>query len=230
MGWTSCHAYENYRNGKPYIDRKVECDRIFNDNMVTYTKPCQIIGKFEVLKSSMVGSTYYAAVKRTKFATEIEPEESIVFAAICLTSTDMKSYYNFSYKDMDETCGPYECKCPVGILKLLTPTDNEYANEWRQACWNYHNKKKKLPNDISNLRVGSKVKFTANGIEFIMRKEYGCAHIRNGVVKRIDTIWTNGYNRATTRCIKSWGYEVLHEATKEEEKVLREQKLANVHI
>lgn len=89
-------------------------------------------------------------------------------------------------------------------------------------------KRKKNTNDISKLRVGSKVKFVANGREYIMRKEYGCVHLYNNKVKRIDTRWTNGINRATTRCIKSWGCEVLHAATKEEEKVLREQRLKNV--
>lgn len=231
MGWTSYNANVNYRNGKPYIDRKEECDKIFNDDMVsgTYPDKYEKIGKFEVLKSAMVGSTYYAAVKRTKFSTETDPEESIVFAAICLTSTNMKDYYNFAYKDMDETCGPCECKCPKSILDLLSPTDNEYAKEWRKACYEYH-ESNKAKDDISNLRVGSKVKFVSNGIEYIMRKEYGCAHFRNGKLQRIDSRWTNGINKATTRCIKSWGYEILHAATKEEEKILREQKLANVHI
>jgi hypothetical protein len=39
---------------------------------------------------------------------------------------------------MDETCGPYEKKCPLSILNLLTPTDNEWANEWRKQCRAYN--------------------------------------------------------------------------------------------
>lgn len=155
MGWTSYCAPIQYKNGKPYIDRKAECDKLFNDIMVSNSN--EKIGEFKVLKSSMVGSTYYAAVKRTKFATETEPEDSIVFAAICLTSTNLKDYYNFSYKDMDETCGPYKYDCPKGILDLLTPTDSEWANNWRQKC--YENlKKKKDPNALSSLPVGTVIK------------------------------------------------------------------------
>ena len=131
MGWTS-YCASHYKNGK--VDRKAECDNIFNGDMVSWSEDHKVIGRYEVLKSSMVGSTYYAAVKRTKFATETEPELSRVFAAICLTSTNIKDYYNFSYKDMDESCGPYQCDCPKGILDLLSPTENEYALQWRQAC------------------------------------------------------------------------------------------------
>ena len=167
MGWTS-YAATHYKNGK--IDRKAECDNIFNDNMVTWDDSHKVIGKYEVLKSSMVGSTYYAAVKKTKFATETEPEKSIIFAAVCLTSTNMKDYYNFSYKDMDETCGPYQCDCPKGILDLLTPTDSEFANNWRERC--YANlEKKKDKNSLSKLPIGSVIKYTDhNGKEITLYK------------------------------------------------------------
>ena len=79
MGWTSYHVAPIYKNGKQFIDRKAECDRLFNCSMVNN------LGKYEVLKSSMVGSTYYAAVKITTFATETEPEKVDVFAGIVLT-------------------------------------------------------------------------------------------------------------------------------------------------
>lgn len=157
MGWTSYRAETQYKNGRYVVDRKAECDKIFNDDMVSWGDEHKVIGKFEVLKSSMVGSTYYAAVKRTKFATETEPELSQVFAAICLTSTNMKDYFNFAYKDMDESCGPYQCDCPKGILDLLSPTENEYANEWRKQC--YENlAKKKNPNAFNKLPVGTRIK------------------------------------------------------------------------
>jgi hypothetical protein len=43
-------------------------------------------------------------------------------------------WYNFHYKYVDETMGPNESDCPAKILDLLTPTDSEYANEWRSRC------------------------------------------------------------------------------------------------
>lgn len=169
MGWTSYHAATKYKNGKIIIDRKEECDKIFNQDMVTFNSD-KVIGKFKVLKSAMVGSTYYAAVKRITFATKDKPEDSIVFAAVCLTSTNAKKYYNFSYKDMDETCGPYQYNCPQSILSLLTPTDNKYANEWRKACFEAL-KQKRDRVSLGSLPVGSEIKYTKyDGTEIILVK------------------------------------------------------------
>ena len=157
MGWTSYCAETKYKNGRRYIDRKAECDHIFNSDMVTWDDDHKKIGRYEVLKSAMVGSTYYAAIKQTKFATETEPELTRVFGMVCLTSVDMKEYFNFSYKDMDETMGPYKYDCPKGILDLLDPIDSEYANEWRKQCYENHAKKKN-PSGFSKLPVGTIIK------------------------------------------------------------------------
>ena len=126
MGWTSYHA-THYKNGK--IDRKAECDAMWNDDP-----------NFEVLKSSMVGRIYYAAIKRN----------ATVFGVVFITSTDAKDYFNFSYKDMDETVGPYRYDCPKSILDVLSPTDNEYAKEWRRKCYEKI-EKQKSPNALSKL-------------------------------------------------------------------------------
>lgn len=157
MGWTSYHVEPTYKKGKQFIDRKSECDNLFNSDAVSW-ETNKTIGKYEVLKSSMVGSTYYAAVKKTIFATETKLEDIKVFAAVTLTSVNNKDYFNFAYKDMDETCGPFECNCPKGILDLLTPTDSEYANDWRKRC--YENlKKKNSPNSLNNLPIGSVIRY-----------------------------------------------------------------------
>lgn len=154
MGWTEYHA-THYKNGK--VDRKAECDGIFSDDMVTWDDDHKVIGKYEVLKSSMVGSTYYAAIKKTKFATETEPELTAVFGLVCLTSTNNKQYFNFAYKDMDESMGPFQYDCPKGILDLLDPTEYECAQEWRKKC--YENlAKKKNPNGFNKLPVGTVIK------------------------------------------------------------------------
>lgn len=163
MGWTSYHA-EHYKNGK--IDRKAECDAYFLEGLNR--------GYYDVLKSSMVGSTYYAAVKPLKkyggkdengntIAIDIPVEEQRVFAVVFLTSTDRKDYFDFSYKDMSEDMGPYQCDCPKSILDLLSPTDNENANEWRKICYQNHEEKKNKKNNTnstSRLPVGSVIKVT----------------------------------------------------------------------
>ena len=139
MGWTSYHVEPMYDIGRQYINRKAECDRLFS-NVTRDSTEREV--DYEVLKSAMVGRTYYAAVKRTIYATETEPERSEVFAAVVVTSTNMGYYHNFMYNAMDETVGPCEHKCPKSILDLLTPTENEYAKEWRQRCYEYRAKTK----------------------------------------------------------------------------------------
>jgi len=77
-----------------------------------------------------------------------------VVALVCLLDYVPNDYYNFGYKDMDETMGPYEDECPEKILKLLTPTDYEYANDWRNRCWeNIRKNKARL-----NLKPGMKIR------------------------------------------------------------------------
>ena len=61
---------------------------------------------------------------------------------------------------MDETCGPYNCDCPKAILDLLTPTDSEWANKWRQACRETLANKAK-PNALNKLPIGTVIKFIA---------------------------------------------------------------------
>lgn len=144
MGWTSYHAKHYTRRGE--IDRKSECDEVFTENGEN--------GKWEVLKSSMHGSTYYAAVRRTR-----PSGESYVFAAVCLTSVDSSDYFDFSYKDMDESMGPYSYDCPLSILDLLSPTENEYALAWRERC----RSKAKSRNSLSNLPIGTTIEFEFAG-------------------------------------------------------------------
>lgn len=145
MGWTCYHV-------DPDFDRKDEMDRKYNwENEHR---------RVRVLKSSLVGSTYYAALE----VEDLDCGEKYVSAAVCLTSMNNRDYYNFGYKDMGETMGPNEAKCPVGILKLLTPTDDEYALAWRERCWKYH-ESKKSPNALKNLPYGTEIRFKWGGRE-----------------------------------------------------------------
>jgi len=69
----------------------------------------------------------------------------VVVAIVCLLDYVPNDPYNFGYKDMEECCGPYEAECPERILRLLTPTESEWAQKWRDACWkNLANKKVRL--------------------------------------------------------------------------------------
>ena len=78
-----------------------------------------------------------------------------VFAVVCLLHYKPNEYYNIGYKDMEESEGPYYYNCPERILKLLTPTTNEYALRWRQKCWERIERRKSM----SRLTQGDVIEF-----------------------------------------------------------------------
>jgi hypothetical protein len=82
--------------------------------------------KFTVLDIAMknFGKVAYIAIRN-----EETKEVSAVVWLLDYTRGQM------GYKDIDENMGPCECDCPERILKLLTPTDYEYARNWRQRCY-----------------------------------------------------------------------------------------------
>jgi len=69
-----------------------------------------------------------------------------VFVVVCLLSHRSKDYYNFGYKDMDETMGPYYFECPDRFLDQLTPTESENALNWRANCRTRNEKLRQLSN------------------------------------------------------------------------------------
>ena len=113
MGWTGCYGI------KTVSEKKRELDRQYDG------------GSIELVKSSMVGNTYYCAY-RVKKTGDIR-------AGVAIHHMNKGE---FCYKDMTESMGPCEDHCPESILKLLTPTDSEYAKEWRERCWKRIRQKK----------------------------------------------------------------------------------------
>jgi len=139
MGWTTHGARLYKANGD--VDRKAEMDNIIKK----YSK-----GKI-ILKSTMVGNIYYAAIRHN---------DNSVYAMVVITSVKKDE---FTYKSLSEFEGPLYYTCPLSILKLLTPTDDEYANKWREACYKYHAEKKALKNNpkaFANLPIGTKIIWT----------------------------------------------------------------------
>lgn len=129
MGWTFTHLETTSEAKRKY------CDNLWREDI-------------KVLKSQMVGTTYYAALQ----------DENGVHAAVVLTAVHRNDYCNFGYKDMSETWGPIESKCPASILKLLTPPANEDAKEWRKRCYDYHAKQKEIRKAKKNGLTGYVVK------------------------------------------------------------------------
>lgn len=76
------------------------------------------------------GNVHYLAVKTTRKA----EGTSIVFGVVVLTTHDSEDYFNFGHREIDETEGPCYTQAPARLIRMLTPTDSEYANEWRKRC------------------------------------------------------------------------------------------------
>ena len=150
MGWTSTDARFYTADGK--VNRKAECDALYTwEGEKT---------KNEVIKSSMRGSVYYAAVRTTDKTTG----HSEVFAAVCLTSTRRDGGFNFGYKGMAEDMGPCEDDCPKGILVLLTDTESKYAKEWRERCWAKIRDKKQNRQCLASIKIGEIIEFERGGV------------------------------------------------------------------
>ena len=168
MGWTGTHAnFYKKKGGRMVVDVKAECDDLFAHDH----------GRFKVLKSTVLGRVYYAAVaicKKWPEGSSYKPEELVeipenerrVVGFVILTSVDNNDWFNFNFKEMEETCGPCEDHCPMGIIKLLTPTISEYANEWRERCRKYA-ESKKTANNPSKLPIGTRIRFKAPNGEYI---------------------------------------------------------------
>jgi len=149
MGWTCTHKPDNI---KDHLDQGMTWDTDTHSMCV--------------LESALKNFTeYYAAVERTDKATG----ETMVFAAITLVTYHNKGS-EVCFKDMDESAGPNAVKCPLSILKLLTPLpedDTSYAAKWRESCYASIEASKK----ITKLKHGQLVKFK-NAISFGMNDKY----------------------------------------------------------
>lgn len=97
------------------------------------------------------------------------------FAAVALTHTNNRDYFNFGVKTMEESMGPCEDHCPASILSLLSPTDSEYANNWRERC-RKNIEAKKDPHALKNLPVGAVIRFTLHTGESIELLKHAAAY------------------------------------------------------
>lgn len=120
----------------------------------------------QILEFSHKGKVAYAAVKTLS--------TGIVWGCVWLIDNKGDDMYNFCWKTMDDTMGPGEDDCPEKILKLLSPTDNLYANEWRSRCREKRlNRSKNKVNHGDTIRFERAIEFT-NGDKlntFVVEKE-----------------------------------------------------------
>lgn len=112
--------------------------------------------EWKILADNTSGNVYYAAVQK----------DDIIFGLVCHFNWSPNASENFWYKAMDETQGPYFYGASEKVIKLLTPTDHEYANEWRLGCL----KEAAWKNAASKIEEGDIVK-SASPIRFTNGEE-----------------------------------------------------------
>lgn len=122
----------------------------------TMTHELERYGSVKVLKCAIVRGVYYGACESAKHPGE-------VWAIVCLVKTRNAE---FSFKDMDETMGPYFYDCPKSILDMLTPTTSEWANAWRSKCRErIESGYKTIAQQLNALPIGTRI--FANGVELV---------------------------------------------------------------
>lgn len=107
-----------------------------------------------VIAHAKKGGVVYAAVRdRT------DPAQ--VWGLVLLVTTG-KSHWGegreLTTKAMDETMGPGEDECPARILDLLTPTDSECANQWRERCRENLRKRAEARKNATAVKAGTRIK------------------------------------------------------------------------
>ena len=150
MGWNS--FAHNGRDTKAILKDELECENAH--------------ASWKIKDIGGSGSVYYVLIEK-RFANQTNKHQlafnqdadgAFRFIAVVLVSRDR---FEIAYKEIDETSGPCETKCPQRILKAASSyaddvSDSNYGVEWRARCWEYHKRPKV---NMQNLRVGSRIRF-----------------------------------------------------------------------
>jgi hypothetical protein len=105
-----------------------------------------------------------------------------------------RGYFNFTYKEMDDCCGPAEDDCPTRILDLLTPTASKWSNDWRERCRETQARRELA----SQLPIGTVIQFRQ---PFEFTNDYSVTRFLYGKQKRKEywrAIADDGYSFACT--------------------------------
>jgi hypothetical protein len=163
MGWLSMPlaSMGEHRTPKTYLDAQFTYFRAHDDGSITDRRV--------VASSCLNNRTYYAAVQNHDNGAAGD-----IYAIICLVRWNPRASdgFVFSYKDMDETMGPYEAECPERILRLLTPTTHEYAIDWRRRCHDNLQLRARPITDGMRIRLAEPLTFSDDyvGDDFIVSK------------------------------------------------------------
>ncbi len=139
MGWTGYHRTPG-ESDRDHLAREL-CT--FADGRVGWT----------ILDSTTVKGTFYAAVRVEEAGAGFSPAGT-VFGLVVLQQR-RRGYENYYRKEIEESSGPGDFDCPDRILDLLSPTESQWALEWRAACRTRNAVKRSRP----KIRKGDLIRF-----------------------------------------------------------------------
>lgn len=87
----------------------------------------------ETLAKCVRGNVLYAAHRGHR-------SDGVEERYICVYLLGADGDNGWGYKDMDESMGPCEAKCPPKYFDLVGPPPNDYAAAWREKCRAYAEK------------------------------------------------------------------------------------------
>ena len=147
---------------------------------------------------------YYRAVLNEK--------TNEVFCLVCLVDCKGDKDFNFGFKDMDDTCGPTVYNCPKRILDVLSKTNNEWSNAWREKC-RQRLDKRSSSNKIKDgaiIRFNRTIEFTngAKADTFVLCSDKGYGRRR---ARKYFAIYENGIQHGRYRITnwKDWEFDVV---------------------
>ncbi|RSU72120.1 hypothetical protein BRX37_20135 [Sphingomonas sp. S-NIH.Pt3_0716] len=191
MGWLTMpfRSMGGHTSAKAYLDDQFTYSRSVDGGTA---------GLRVLASSCPKNRTYYAAVQ--VMTNGIGGD---VFAVVCLLAWNHRSTTGeqFGYKDMTESMGPNAAECPKHILDLLTPTDKEFALDWRRRCSENLARRSRKVADGDRVRFAEPLSFTDGhtGQEFIVERRgrrlsfrdpdgHGRYRIRNFMQSRWDIV------------------------------------------
>lgn len=81
--------------------------------------------------------------------------QKLAFVCAMFTKWAPRDRYNFGYKDVDESMGPYAYDCPLRMLEGLSEPCSEASAKWRELVRLYHAERANRP----KLEFGDVLKF-----------------------------------------------------------------------
>jgi len=171
-----------------------------------------------VIDHALAGTTMYLLDRRTpKGAWEPnttyvhDADGSFRWIAVVLTSKG-RDGYDFGYKDIEESMGPTEARCPKRIISAASSlrhpdpaVEGNYAARWRQKCFDQSAAKAKRKAELvhgATIRLSSPIDFTDGYkgdcfvVEITKRRGRNNTYFRapNGGLYRIRNLDAIGYS------------------------------------